>query len=197
MIFVFPGMGASADMYSGLWRKMKDAVFVNWPLNSKAESIPDLAAEMIEAYAIKNGDSVIGTSLGGMVACEIANIIQLNHLVLIGSAVQKNEVNSFLKFLSPLVKVTPLEFVQKLTGKMGSDCIQMFADCDPHFIRNMCRAIFKWEGLVSTIKPIRIHGTHDLIIPPPADVDLQVKGGHLIAMTHPEECVIFLRKILT
>lgn len=79
MIFVFPGMGASTDMYSGPWRELKDAVFVNWPRNSTAESIPDLAAEIIETYAIQNGDSVIGTSLGGMVACEIANVIQLNH----------------------------------------------------------------------------------------------------------------------
>lgn len=190
-------MGASTDMYSGPWRELKDAVFVNWPRNSTAESIPDLAAEIIETYAIQNGDSVIGTSLGGMVACEIANVIQLNHLILVGSAVHKNEVNSFLQFLSLLVTIAPLAFVQKLAGKMGSDCIQMFADSDPHFIRTMCRAIFSWEGLVSNIKPVRIHGTHDLVIPSPEEVDLKITGGHLIVMTHPEECVNFLRKMLT
>lgn len=197
MNYVFPGMGTSADMYSGPWRELKDSVFVNWPRNSTAETIPELAVEMIEAYSIQNGDSVIGTSLGGMVACEIANVIQLNHLILVGSAVQKNEVNSFLQFLSPLVKVAPLEFVQKLAGKMGSNCIQMLVDSDPHFIRSMCQAIFSWEGLTSNIEPIRIHGTQDLVIPCPKKADLEIPGGHLVVMTHPQDCVNFLKNILT
>jgi len=30
------------------------------------------------------------------------------------------------------------------------------------------------------------------VIPPPANVDLLLEGGHLLAMTHAAECVAFL-----
>jgi hypothetical protein len=57
----------------------------------------------------------------------------------------------------------------------------------------MCAAIFEWEGLgEDVITPLRIHGRSDRVIPLPSHVDLVLDGGHLIAMTHAEECVRFL-----
>jgi pimeloyl-ACP methyl ester carboxylesterase len=57
--------------------------------------------------------------------------------------------------------------------------------------------IFEWEGLGAGDVPcFRLHGRRDLIIPPPAEVDLLIKGGHLISITHAEECVAFIRSNL-
>ena len=73
----------------------------------------------------------------------------------------------------------------------------MFADSQASFIRAMCRAIFTWPGLdVTRIRPLRIHGKNDHVIPPPAKVDRLLDAGHLLAMTHAEECVAFLRCII-
>lgn len=69
-----------------------------------------------------------------------------------------------------------------------------FAGADTSFIRAMCAAIFKWEGLgQTTTQVLRIHGKHDLVIPPPSAVDLLLDGGHLISMTRAAECVDFIR----
>lgn len=38
-----------------------------------------------------------------------------------------------------------------------------------------------------------IAATAARVIPPPADVDLLLDAGHLIAMTHAAECAAFLR----
>lgn len=58
----------------------------------------------------------------------------------------------------------------------------------------MCVAIFDWAGLdEGRIKPLRIHGARDHVIPLPPRVDLALNGSHLIAMTHPEECVQFIQ----
>ena len=58
----------------------------------------------------------------------------------------------------------------------------------------MCRAIFTWPGLDTTrLRPLRIHGRRDRVIPPPATADLLLEGGHLIAMTHAAECVACLQ----
>lgn len=72
----------------------------------------------------------------------------------------------------------------------------MFAGVEASFIRAICAAIFKWEGLgKSKTEIFRIHGKKDLIIPPPRAVDLLLDGGHLISMTRATECVEFIKKM--
>ncbi len=61
-------------------------------------------------------------------------------------------------------------------------------------MRAICHAIFTREGLnESRIEPVRLHGRKDLVIPLPSGVDEVLDGGHLIAMSHAEECVNFIR----
>ena len=70
---------------------------------------------------------------------------------------------------------------------------QMFAGIEASFVRAMCSAIFQWDGLgVTSTKVFRIHGKHDLVIPVPEQVDLLLDGGHLVSMTHAEECAAFI-----
>ena len=45
-------------------------------------------------------------------------------------------------------------------------------------------------------QPLRIHGKHDHVIPTPAQVDLALDGGHLIAMTQADECARFLKSVV-
>ena len=117
--------------------------------------------------------------------------------MLIGSAKNKNEVSGLLALLYPLAPLAPVEFIQLVVGKFPSELTQIFNQTEASFIRAMCAAIFDWPGLnENRIKPLRIHGTHDRVIPMPADVDLALNGGHLIAMTHPEECVRFIKAAL-
>lgn len=189
MNYVLPGMGATHEMYSQPWRVLNDTVFLNWPSNNQSTSIPELAADLIDLHNIQDGDCMFGTSLGGMVACEIANQIHIERLVLTGSAIHKNEISTLLRTLAPLVDLTPFEFIQRCVGKVDTQLTDMFTQSDPTFIRNMCNAIFKWKGLRNDRIPFRIHGIHDRVIPIPHDVDVKIEGGHLIVMTHAEECV--------
>ncbi len=150
---------------------------------------------MVDKYSIRDGDSLVGASLGGIVSCEIAKFRKIQTLFLIGSAKSKNEVNSFLSILHPFVDIAPISWLQFSAGKIPSDLTQMFADVDASFIRAMCRAIFNWNGFESSATRVfRIHGLHDFIIPPPADVDLLFDGGHLLSMTHAKECVAAIMK---
>lgn len=71
----------------------------------------------------------------------------------------------------------------------------MFAESAPEFVRAMCAAIFQWGGLGGTNAQVfRLQGRHDLVVPPPHRVDLLLEGGHLVAMTHAEECAAFVRR---
>lgn len=176
-------------MYSSEWKRLNGYKFLDWPNQSAANSIADLAQEMIVIHRIDKRDSVLGSSLGGMVACEISNIIDLDKVVLLGSAKDNSEISDFLQILSPIIDYTPIEFIQRLSGKLSSDLTEMFSVSNAQFIRNMCKAIFTWKGFLDRCRLFRIHGVKDLVIPCPYDVDVKLDGGHLIAITHDTECI--------
>lgn len=192
-IIVLPGMGADNRMYSGPWRTLPNATFIDWPEHRGEKTIADVAGRVVDEFHIADGDVVIGSSLGGIVACEIARLRRLRTLVLIGSAVNKDEICSLLALLHPIADFAPLKFIQAAAGKVPSELTDMFRSAQPEFIRAMCRAIFDWNGFEgSSEKLIRIHGRYDRVIPLPPKVDLVIDGGHLIAMTHAPECVSYL-----
>jgi pimeloyl-ACP methyl ester carboxylesterase len=168
--------------------------FLDWPVHRGESTIKAIAERVITEAEISNGDVVIGSSLGGIVGCEIANRLSLKALVLIGSAKNKEEISSLLALLHPLSHLAPLEFIQMVAGKYPSELTQMFKQSQASFIRAMCTAIFDWPGLKENrTKPLRIHGTHDHVISKPAHIDLALDGSHLLAMTHPDECVEFIK----
>ena len=189
MIHFYPGMGATAAMYGLLWRKEISGVFHDWPVWRGEMTISELAERIVIENGIKDGDVLVGSSLGGIVACEIARIQRIELVVLVGSAVSKEEISRILEIIHPLVDYSPIGFIKACSGKLPSDLAKMFSESDPQFIRSMSKAMFKWKGAHPSTNLLRIHGSRDLVIPPPDKVDLLIPGGHLIAMTHPKECI--------
>jgi pimeloyl-ACP methyl ester carboxylesterase len=195
MIFALPGMGADKRVFPDAWQELAGVKFVEWTPFLSATSIPELAAAIAERDGIEDGDSLIGTSLGGMVACEIAKIRRIERLVLVASAVRPDEISGLLSILRPLAAYAPVKLVKAFSASVPGDLARMIGDADVGFVRAMCAAILDWGG-VDAVHPglVRIHGARDLVILPPRKADLRVEGGHLIAMTHAEECVAFLEQ---
>jgi pimeloyl-ACP methyl ester carboxylesterase len=189
-------MGADQRMYQGIWRQLDHTSFLDWSAGSSATTIREVAEEVIRTTDLGQGSTLIGSSFGGMVICEIARLRPVKRLILVGSAPNSAEVSGLLRWLHPLIDLAPLALAQALSGKMPTDLSIMFNDADADFIRRMCRAVFVWEGLANSDVPVhRIHGRHDRVIPPPTDAHL-IDGGHLIAMTHAAECVRIIETIL-
>lgn len=193
MIHAFPGMGADRRMFPEPWPSLPDFLAHDWPPYSGEMSIRHVAAALIKARKITDGDVLIGSSLGGIVACEITKMVEIPELYLVGSAVNREEVNGLLAAIHPLVHIAPIDWLRFSAGKIPNDLPQMFAQADAGFLRAMCAAIFKWEGLgVTRTRLYRIHGRRDLVISHPAKADLLLDGGHLISMTHAPQCVDFI-----
>ena len=72
---MLPGMGATAAMYNGLKHKIGFPIdFLNWPPYRGEKTYADVARRIIAEHAITGNDVVGGSSLGGMVALEIAQL---------------------------------------------------------------------------------------------------------------------------
>lgn len=197
MIHALPGMGADRRMYPAPWLNLPDFAAHDWVRHSGEQSITEVARTMCESIGIRDGDTLVGCSLGGMVAGEITKLRKIPKLYLIGSATKKEEVSQLLAVLRPLARVAPIEWIRFSAGKIPAEFAQMFAGIEASFVRAMCSAVFEWEGLgVTTTKVYRLHGKHDLVIPPPTPVDLLLEGGHLISISHAQECASFVATTL-
>ncbi len=195
--FILPGMGASAAMYNALKHKVDFEInFLNWPVYRGEKTYSEVARRVVSDYNINDGDIVGGSSLGGMVALEIADIINPEAIILLGSAVSSKEVQNLLSLLSPLASITPISDVQLLVGKNKNLVSSMFADSDTEFIRAMCQHLNSWSGYRGSLEKVfRLHGRKDLIIPCPASgCDVVEDAGHLLAITHAQETASFLEK---
>ena len=185
-------------MYEGPWRSLPGTRLVDWPDHADETTLGDLAGRMIDELGIGELDLPIGSSLGGMVALEIAARVGSPDVVLIGSALDRDEICGFLRAAAPIASITPIRLLQVLGASAGGDLGKQFAQVDAAFIRAMCRAVERWEAPTFEGRVWRIHGERDRVIPCPAeDVDAVIAGaGHLVAMSHAEECVAALRRFL-
>jgi len=194
MIHALPGMGADRRMYPAPWPTLPDFIAHDWILHSGEKSLADVAKSMCDVSGIRDGDTLVGSSLGGMVACEITKIRKIPCLYLVGSATRKEEISALLAKIHPLARFAPIDWLRFSAGKIPAEIVQMFAGIEASFVRAMCSAVFEWDGLgVSSTKVYRIHGKHDLVIPSPASVDLLLNGGHLISISHARHCVEFIK----
>lgn len=195
--YILPGMGASAAMYNALKRKVNFEInFLNWPVYRGEKTYAEVARRVIDDHNINDGDIVGGSSLGGMVALEIADIVNPEAIILLGSAVSSKDVQNLLSLISPLASITPISIVQLLVGKNKNIVSSMFADSDTEFIRAMCQYLNSWRGYRGSLEKVfRLHGKKDLIIPcPSSGCDVIEDAGHLLAITHVEETASFLKK---
>src|SRR6478736_3924394 len=71
MIHALPGMGADHRMYPEPWETLPGFKAHDWVMSPEITSVRQLAEVMIEACAIADGDVLVGSSLGGIVAGEM------------------------------------------------------------------------------------------------------------------------------
>lgn len=190
---VLPGMGATSSMYAGEWRRLEGAHFVDWPTYAGETTLRDVARRIIAEHSIHEVDIPVGSSLGGMVALEIAAQCHCDAVALFGSAVSLNEVNGFVRALAPIANVAPVRLAQLVAGITSVPVLRQFARSDPQFIKAMCIAAAKWEGVDFRGPVLRVHGVHDHIISKPKDAIMVDNAGHLLPVTHPGECVELLK----
>ncbi len=182
-------------MYPAPWPDLPEFIAHDWVRHAGEQSLHDVARSMCEARGIRDGDILVGASLGGMIACEITKIRAIPTLYLLGSATCTAEVSRVLAALHPLAQVAPLDWLRLSAANIPVELAQMLSGIEASFIRAMCLAIFEWDGLGATkSRIVRIHGRHDLVIPPPDRVDLLLDGGHLISISHASQCSAFVRR---
>ena len=194
-LILLPGMGADGALYHGPWRDLPSARFIDWLPYRGETTLAQVAARLIQQYDITAEDIPGGSSLGGMVALEMAAALGCGTVCLIGSARTREEVNPLLRAAEPLAELTPWKFAKLVARLSKGHLPDVSAQVEPEFLRAMCHAIAQWPSLPTEhLRVVRIHGTHDWVIRCPDDAHKVAGAGHAIAWSHPQECVELVRK---
>ena len=195
-IILLSGTGGDRRLFPKPWTDLPGVHPVDWCEWRGETSLGEIAARIIAEQFIGPDDILVGTSLGGMVACEIANRTPVAGIVLVAGATHPREVIAPLRWIHPLIRVVPLRLVQKLVEPRPRLEFRMFAESDAAFIRNAILAIFRWKGLRSdnAVPVLRIHGRHDPVIRCPKDADVILDAGHMVTISHAGECVAAVRE---
>lgn len=180
-------MGADRRMFAEPVAALPQVILLDWPRDTTAKSISDMATELIDQHAITRNDWVGGCSLGGMVACEMASQLKLAGAILIGSAMHPRELRWYARLGLVLANHPTFVLSCRSAGFLHSLFFRMLHETQPAFLTQMCAAIRHWTGARPDLRLLRVHGTRDLLIKTPAQAVKIVGGGHMISSTHGEQ----------
>ena len=84
--FILPGLGADGGMYSpAFFGHLSWVTFLDWPDYHGETTLEALARRVAADNGMTRHDIVGGASLGGMVATEIARLLDMDRVILVGS----------------------------------------------------------------------------------------------------------------
>jgi phosphoserine phosphatase RsbU/P len=209
IIYLISGLGADERLFTKLDVGDAEMRFIRWIEPLKNESLADYAARLSQQITTKK-PTILGLSFGGMLAVEMAKIIDCQQVIIISSAKSHLEIPLLYRWTGKLYlhKLVPFQFLRRFTGLTNwifgmttveeRDLLQStLANIDPQFLKWAVDAILSWRNTVRIKNLLHIHGTKDCILPPSVKTDIAVAGGkHLMLYSKAAEINEILRRAL-
>ncbi len=210
-IFLIPGMGADSRIYGRLKFDGYEAIYIDWIEPEPTDTLVTYAAKLIGKYHITDGAVLVGNSLGGMLAVEMAKIIRADKVILISSIKSVDESPAYFKLFRsvPVHKVIPpkfftdLDFLLELVfGQMEKEDRELFKDmlkkCSPEFLQWAMGAVLNWDNTAVPDNVFEVVGDKDMVFPYKNLKDAEIiKGGtHMMIYDKAEEVNKFLNRVL-
>lgn len=207
-IYLLSGLGADKRVFDFVDFSGFKVNHIQW--------IDPLQGETIERYAQRlltqiktERPTLIGVSFGGMMAIEIAKLIDTGQVILISSAKTKFDIPVYFRLfgklrLNSLMPSSHLKVVNRFTfwlfgttSEKENELVRtIIKDTDPWFMKWAIDKIVNWRNTTVIKNLTHIHGTADKILPHrPCDFTI-TDGGHLMIINRSEELSGLIRKVL-
>ncbi|MDR2222930.1 MAG: alpha/beta hydrolase [Flavobacteriaceae bacterium] len=209
-VYILSGLGVDKRVFNNFKFDGLDVEYIDWIPSTKEESLSAYAKRL--ANNIQHKESIlIGLSFGGMVAMEIAKIIETKKVILIASAKNQYELPLYFRIIGKigLNKIVPGKLlkannyitnwffgVQTQQEKLLLKSI--LHDTNPVFLKWAINEIINWNNTVEPINTIHIHGNSDRILPisyTKADYCIN-KGGHFMTINKSREIEEIIQHII-
>lgn len=203
-VYFIPGLGVDSRVFSYLdIDSTVNQVYLEWPICSESETMESYADKFIAQMDTSKEIYVVGLSLGGMVAIEIAHKCRNVDCILISSAVCKDElppryevfryipIYSFIKDYHLKISGYVLSRFLALPEDVADLYVNMLTDYSAHLFRRQTEMLLNWNRLQCDVPVLRLHGARDPIIPikniKTKDYHLVMDGTHKMVVTHAKQ----------
>ncbi len=210
-IFLISGLGADTRLYNNIDLLDNEVIPVDWIDPHITDTLTTYAQKLIHQYYITNRSVVIVTSLGGMIAIEIAKLVSLHKVILISSIKTINEAPWYFKaFRSmPLYKLISGRTLQNMGflikpvfGKFSANDAWLFEDMlkksSPKFVKWAINAVLNWKNETVPANVYHLIGDKDRVFNyKQINNAIVIKGGtHIMVFDKAKQINKILRGIL-
>jgi pimeloyl-ACP methyl ester carboxylesterase len=188
-----------------------EIVHLDWIAPQKKESLAAYALRLAGKIDVSMPFALVGLSMGGMIAAEIAKKQRPVVTILLSSVPASSQLPAHFKFvyflrLHRLVPAPVFKSASILKRFFSVDAKadklvlrQVIKDSDPKFIRWAIDAILQWKNEEITQPLWHIHGAEDEILPIRYTKPTHIieKGAHMMVMSKAGELNTLLNGIFT
>jgi pimeloyl-ACP methyl ester carboxylesterase len=210
-LYFISGLGADGRVFKNIQLPPGfSMIHLDWIEPTKNESLPEYAGRLATKIDTGEDFGLVGLSLGGMMASEIAKTHHPVTTILLSSIPVHSCLPGYFHWAYKLKlhKLVPIGFLKtasifkrKFSPDKPEDKLilkQVIRDTDPVFVRWALNAILTWRNETAPSNCWHIHGSKDEILPirytKPTHI---IEGGnHLMIMNKADELNKILRQIL-
>lgn len=200
-IYLIPGQGGDERLFQNIHITGHETKVIVLEMPLKGERLPQYAKRLSAQIDTTQSFSLVGVSFGGMIAVEIAKILDPEKVIIISSAKTKDELPFRYKvvkrlrlyklFNGKLLKrmaniVRPL--VEPDSKKDHDTFSAMINDKDPAYLKRAIECVIRWENTEYREDIVHLHGSKDHTIPIKniADPIVIEDASHVMVMTEGE-----------
>ena len=201
-VYLIPGLGADSRMFKHQDSLGENFIPMDWIPHERSETMASYAMRFSKLIDTSQPFSLLGVSMGGILAIELNKILKPEKVVLVSSIKNKYErpwtskVAKALR-LYPLISGFAFKAIASWTvsvfglmNKEHSDLFKlMLKEADSSFMRWALIRVIVWDSTEEFDNVVHIHGDKDVVFPMRSfDNIIRIRGGnHFMIANRYEE----------
>lgn len=211
-VYFISGLGADKRVFNNIHLNNDfEPEYLEWIEPQKSETLKDYALRLALRINFKEPFAIVGLSMGGMIAVEIAKHYSVSKLILLSSVPTSNELpflyrmSLHLKF-HRMVPTSVFKSASILKWIFNTESLenkklmrQIIRDADTNFVKWALNAIVMWKNEEVPEQLFHIHGDDDFLLPlKNTHATHVIKGGsHMMVLNQAEEVSFLINDILS
>jgi pimeloyl-ACP methyl ester carboxylesterase len=200
VLYCIPGQGADARAFWKMDIEGYTIVPLQYLTPLASESLPQYARRMAVQIDTTRQFSILGVSLGGMIAVEMTDFLRPERTIIISSASNSGQLAGKYKLVRALKPYNYLSGKWVIAGAMIAQPVlepvdaacrnffrSMLLEKDPWFMEQASRMIAEWNRTETPPGIVHIHGRYDHTLPlKHINAHIVVNAGHMMVLQYPE-----------
>jgi pimeloyl-ACP methyl ester carboxylesterase len=210
-LYLIAGQGADYRLFQKYNFDDFDTTALNYIVPERGDNMASYARRLIAQMDTTQPFYLMGASLGGMLACEIAKVTHPEKVLIVASAKCRDELPLRFRFqkyipLYKLFKGTTLKrfalaaqpIVEPESRLERPTFKAMLEAKHPDFMSRSIEMIVNWDNVVIPDNVVHIHGTDDHVIPLRRVKNAIVveHGSHMMTLTRSAEVQPYVNQLL-